>query len=73
MRVYIGNMLLVKLLDWSDTNIFKDIFISPTQDKQKNNTLSWKSAETAKTSSNFEKKNSEYESQIDFSKRHKTS
>ena len=34
----------------------KDIFIISTERMQKNNIRSWKSAGTAKTSSNFEKK-----------------
>ena len=49
------------------TNIFQDIFIIPIEDITKNNTWPWKSANTAKTSSNFEKK-SKYESQITLGK-----
>ena len=37
-----------------------DIFIIPTEDIHKKLHLVVKSADTAKTSSNFEKKNSEY-------------
>ena len=36
--------------------IVKDIFIIPTEHMQKINTWSWKSADIAKTSPNFEKK-----------------
>ena len=45
----------LNLLDWNTTNIVKDILIFPTEDMQKNNTWSWKSADTAKNSSNLEK------------------
>ena len=38
------------------TNIVKDTFIILTEDPHKNNTWSRKGAGTAKTSSNFEKK-----------------
>ena len=55
------------------TNIVKDIFIFVTEDIQKHSNWSWKSADTAKTSSNFEKKNSEYQSQISFRKSHQSS
>ena len=37
------------------TNIVKDVFILQTEDMHtKNNNWSWKSTDTAKTSSNFE-------------------
>ena len=42
------------------TIIVKDILIFPTEDTQKHNTWSWKSADTAKTALNFLKNNSEY-------------
>ena len=38
------------------TNIVKDIFIIPTVDVKENNMWLWKSPDTAKSSSNFEKK-----------------
>ena len=75
----IWNMLLEKsikvslnLLDWNTTNIVKDILIFPTEDIQKNEHLIVKKCWhcTAKSSSNFEKKNSEYKFQIDFRKSH---
>ena len=48
------------------TSIVKDIFIFSTKDVQKTpkKTWTWKSADTAKPSSNFEKKVSECLSQI---------
>ena len=48
--------VFLNLLDSNTTNIVKDIFIFPTENKQKKLHLVVKNAYTAKTSSNFEKK-----------------
>ena len=47
---------VLNILDSNTTNIVKDIIIFSTEDIQKNNTWSWKSADIAKTRSSFEKK-----------------
>ena len=47
---------VLNLLDSNKTDIVKDVFIIPTDDLQKKNTWSRKSADTVKTSWNFEKK-----------------
>ena len=46
----------MNLLDSNTTNIFKKIFIIPIEDVYKISTWSSKSADIAKTSSNFDKK-----------------
>ena len=57
------------------TNIVKYLFIFQQKTYKQNNTWLLKSADTVKTSSNFEKKKttSEYESQINFRKNHQIS
>ena len=48
--------VFLNLLYSNTTNIVKDIFIIPTVDVKENNMWLWKSPDTAKSSSNFEKK-----------------
>ena len=61
--VSVANVLLQKtmkvflnLLNSNTTNIFKNKFIFLKEKIQKNNTCLWKSVDTAKASSNIEKK-----------------
>ena len=48
--------VFINLLDTNENNTGKNTCIVTTEDKQKNNAWSWKSADTVETSSNFEKK-----------------